>query len=279
MAAGLKRQHLATLVLLGLLSGMPAHAQTQTPGRVFSDRLSEGQQGPSLVVVPAGGYLMGDHSGRGNHNERPLTPIAIERPFAMSRYEVSFADWQRYAEATATAMPDNEGWGLSSLRPVIHVSWHQAMAYSQWLSKITGQRYRLPTEAEWEYAARAGTDSYYWWGEQLDSSETRPRAHCRGCATSRLIQNKTARGGQFAANAFGLYDTAGNVWEWTASRFASPFDGSEQHAAGLLDNSPRAVRGGAWNSGPSYLRSSQRDMKQPQYKDYALGFRVLRELP
>lgn len=277
MATGLKRQPFAALLLLALFSAAPTHAQT--PGRVFSDQLPAGKQGPSLVVLPAGNYLMGDHSGRGNHNERPLTPIVIDHAFAIGRYEVSFSDWQHYAEATATAMPDNEGWGLSAQRPVIHVSWHQAQAYSQWLSNVTGQRYRLPTEAEWEYAARAGSTSYYWWGEQLDSPETRPRAHCRGCATSRLIQNKSERIGQFAGNAFGVHDTAGNVWEWTASRFASPFDGSEQQAASLLDNGPRAVRGGAWNSGPSYLRSSQRDMKQPQHKNYALGFRVLRELP
>lgn len=277
MAAGLKRQPFAMLLMLALFSA--TLAQAQTVGRVFSDPLPAGKQGPSLVVVPAGRYWMGDHSGRGNHNERPLTPIEINHAFAIGRYEVSFADWQHYAEATATAMPDNEGWGLSAQRPVIQVSWHQALAYSHWLTKVTGQRYRLPTEAEWEYAARAGSDSYYWWGEQLDSPETAPRAHCRGCATSRLIQNKSASIGQFAANAFGLHDTAGNVWEWTASRFASPFDGSEQRAASLLDNSPRVVRGGAWNSGPSYLSSSQRDRKQPQHKDYALGFRVLRELP
>jgi formylglycine-generating enzyme required for sulfatase activity len=277
MAAGLMRLRVATLTLLALFAGGTLHAQTL--GSVFSDALPQGKQGPQMVVVPAGRYLMGDHSGRGNYNERPLTPIEIRQPFAIGRYEISFADWQQYAEATATPMPDNEGWGLSAQRPVINVSWHQAVAYSQWLSKVSGQRYRLPTEAEWEYAARAGSDSYYWWGEQLDSPETQPRAHCRGCATSRLIQNKTERIGQFTANAFGLYDTAGNVWEWTASRFSSPFDGSEQQSAGLLDQAPRTVRGGAWNSGPSYLHSSQRDMKQPQYKNYALGFRVLRELP
>lgn len=277
MATGLSRLLLGALTTLALLIGNPA--QAHTPGKVFRDALPRGQQGPQLVVVPAGRFLLGDHSGRGNHNERPLTPIEINQPFAIGRYEVSFADWQHYAEATDTPMPDNEGWSLSAQRPVMHVSWHQAQAYSQWLTKVTGQRYRLPTEAEWEYAARAGSTSYYWWGEQLDSPETRPRAHCRGCATSRLIQNKTERIGQFAANAFGLHDSAGNVWEWTASRFANPFDGSEQQPASLLDPSPRVVRGGAWNSGPSYLRSSQRDMKQPQHRDYALGFRVLRELP
>ena len=181
MATGLTGKPLAALALLALLSSSTDYAQAA--GRVFHDELSMGKPGPALVTVPAGRYLMGDHTGRGNHNERPLTAIEISRPFAIGRYEVSFADWQHYAEATATAMPDNEGWGLSAQRPVIHVSWHQAQAYSQWLSRVTGQHYRLPTEAEWEYAARAGSTTYYWWGEQLDSPETRPRAHCRGCAT------------------------------------------------------------------------------------------------
>jgi formylglycine-generating enzyme required for sulfatase activity len=277
MAPGLMR-FAATLVLLVSALGTTTLLADEA-GRVFNDTLPNGKPGPSMVVVPAGHFQLGDHSGTGNHNERPLTPITFAKAFAIGRFEVSFADWQHYADATATALPDNEGWGLSALRPVIHVSWLQAVAYSQWLSKVTGHRYRLPTEAEWEYAARAGSTEVYWWGDQLDSPETRPRAHCRGCATSRLIQSKTERTGQFAANAFGLYDTAGNVWEWTVSRFASPFDGSEQAVASLLDKSPRAVRGGAWNSGPTYLRSSQRDMKQPQHRDYALGFRLMRELP
>lgn len=265
--------------VLGLLAFSGLLLNAQATERVFRDPLPNGALGPPLVVVPAGHFRLGDSSGRGNHNERPPQSIEIKQPFAIGRYEISFADWQLYAEASGTPMPDNEGWGLSAQRPVINVSWHQARAYSQWLSKVSGQRYRLPSEAEWEYAARAGSQTYYWWGEELDSPETRPRAHCRGCATSRLIQNKTERIGQFPANAFGLHDSAGNVWEWTASRFASPFDGSEQQAANLLDKSPRVVRGGAWNSGPAYLRSSQRDMKQPQHKNYALGLRILRELP
>ncbi|MGE8497686.1 MAG: formylglycine-generating enzyme family protein [Pseudomonas sp.] len=260
-----------------LLVTLSSHAQQ--PGSVFHDVLQGGGQGPELVVVPAGRFALGDNTGRGNHNEQPQRQIDIQQPFAIGRHEVTFADWQHYADATGTPMPDNEGWGMSSRRPVIHMSWHQAQAYAQWLSNSTGQRYRLPTEAEWEYAARGGSTGYYWWGEQLDSPEERPRAHCRGCSSQRLIQNKTALVGQFPANAFGLYDTAGNVWEWTASRFAAPFDGSEQEAAGLMDNSPRVIRGGAWNAGPSYLRTSQRDLKQPQHKDYALGLRVVRELP
>lgn len=267
-------------LLLGAVLALTLQpALAYQPGDVFHDPLTGGAPGPELVVVPAGSFLLGDGSGRGNANERPQRRIEISAPFAIGRFEVTFADWQHYANATGAAMPDNEGWGLSAQRPVIHVSWRDVVAYLQWLSKTTGARYHLPTEAEWEYAARGGSQSYYWWGDELDSDERAPRAHCRGCASPRLLQNKTAQVGQFPANGFGLFDTAGNVWEWTASNFTQAFDGSETSASSLPDNSPRVVRGGAWNSGPVYLRSSMRDLKQPHHRDYALGFRVLRELP
>ena len=261
------------------LAGLALLALPAVASESISDALASGGTGPELVVIPAGQFQLGDGSGRGNDNERPPRTVTFAAPFAIGRYEVTFADWQRYAKAANLPMPDNEGWGLSARRPVIHVSWRDAHAYTQWLSRQSGARYRLPTEAEWEYAARGGSPSYYWWGDDLDSSEQAPRAHCRGCATSRLLRNKTAAVGQFPANGFGLSDTAGNVWEWTASRFTQRFDGSETQSASLLDDSPRVVRGGAWNSGPSYLRSSMRDLKQPHHRDYALGFRVLRELP
>ncbi|QTS85923.1 formylglycine-generating enzyme family protein [Ectopseudomonas khazarica] len=273
IARAVTRQLSLGLTGLALLA-LPAFASEP-----ISDALASGGTGPELVVIPAGQFQLGDGSGRGNDNERPPRTVTFTAPFAIGRYEVTFADWQRYAEAANLPMPDNEGWGLSARRPVIQVSWRDAHAYTQWLSRQSGARYRLPTEAEWEYAARGGSPSYYWWGDELDSSEHAPRAHCRGCATSRLLRNKTAAVGQFPANGFGLSDTAGNVWEWTASRFTQRFDGSETQSASLLDDSPRVVRGGAWNSGPSYLRSSMRDLKQPHHRDYALGFRVLRELP
>lgn len=264
-------------VSLTLLLNLPALASE--PGRVFRDPLANGLLGPEMVILPAGQFILGDSLGRGNDNERPTRSVAIPQPIAMGRFEITFADWQLYADATGKTMPDNEGWAMSAQRPVIHISYFAAQSYCQWLSKVSGHTYRLPTEAEWEYAARADSQSYYWWGEQLASNEDQPRAHCRGCGTSRSMEYKTAQVGQFAANAFGLYDTAGNVWEWTASSFVAPYDGHEQRSASLLDSSPRAVRGGAWNSGPAYLRSSLRDLKQPHINDYALGFRVLRERP
>ncbi|UFQ97257.1 formylglycine-generating enzyme family protein [Pseudomonas wenzhouensis] len=272
----LKARCVTAVVSIAIVTGALLVNRAAVAIEAISDPLSSGGQGPEMVIVPAGEFAMGDASGRGNDNERPPRLIVFDQPFAIGRYEVTFADWQKYAEANKLPMPDNEGWGLSAQRPVIHISWRDAHAYTQWLSRETGARYRLPTEAEWEYAARGGSQSYYWWGDELDSNEQAPRAHCRGCTSSR---NKTATVGQFPANGFGLHDTAGNVWEWTASNYTQGFDGSELHSASLLDNSPRVVRGGAWNSGPSYLRSSLRDLKQPQHRDYALGFRVLRELP
>ena len=144
--------------------------------------------------------------------------------FSMSRYEVTVGEYKTFCTATNRAMPEAPYWGWNDQHPMVNVSYNDAVAYCQWLSKALGVTYRLPTEAEWEYAARAGSRSYYWWGEQLDSSEQAPRAHCRGCASSRLLRNKTAAVGQFPANGFGLHDTAGNVWEWCASGYRSYAD-------------------------------------------------------
>ena len=155
---------------LALTLLLPLPALANEAGRVFRDPLHNGQQGPELVVLPTGRFLLGDSLGRGNDNERPARPVEISQPIAMGRFEVTFADWQLYADATGQAMPDNEGWAMSAQRPVIHVSYFAAVAYCQWLSKVSGQTYRLPSEAEWEYAARAGSQSYYWWGEHLHNT-------------------------------------------------------------------------------------------------------------
>src|SRR5690606_1073688 len=152
LAAGLMR----CLAFLALACLPPLPALAHEAGSLLRDPLADGAFGPELVVVPAGRFVLGDSSGRGNHNEQPPRAIEIERPFAIGRFELTFSDWQRYAEATGKPLPDNEGWGLSAQRPVINVSWFDAQGYCQWLSRVSGQRYRLPSEAEWDYAARAG---------------------------------------------------------------------------------------------------------------------------
>ena len=180
-------------------------------GAVFRDALKSGGEGPQMVVLPTGSFQMGSpatETGRWN-NEGPVRTVTISRRIAMGRYEVTFADYDRFAEAKFfTRRPDDEGWGRGR-RPVINVSQKDAKAYAAWLSAQTGKTYRLPSESEWEYAARAGTRTLYSWGDEIGVN----RANCRGCG-SEWDDEQTAPVGRFTANAFGLYDLHGNVWEW-----------------------------------------------------------------
>ncbi|MEN8221048.1 MAG: formylglycine-generating enzyme family protein, partial [Pseudomonadota bacterium] len=188
--------------------------------------------------------------------------------FAISRYEITFADYDRFAQATGRDKPDDEGWGRGS-RPVINVSWHEAQAYTEWLSQETGEQYRLPTEAEWEYAARAGTKTRYWWGNELGVS----RASCDGCGSG--WDRKTAPVGSFAPNAFGLYDTSGNVEEWTCSRYEENYRGNEQRCVKGADE--LVLRGGSGIDFMGRLRSAFRNSRSPSERFRFVGFRVVRE--
>lgn len=241
-----------------------------TPGKVFSDKLLDGSVGPEMVVVAAGQFRMGDIYGEGANWEQPVHSVFVSR-FAISRYEVTFAEYDRFAEATGRPKPDDKGWGRGN-RPVINVSWQDATAYTQWLSRQTRQTYRLPTEAEWEYAARAATETQYWWGNNIGSN----LANCDGCG-SRWNNKKTAPVGSFAANPFKLYDTVGNVYEWTCSEYELKYNGKEQACLGKEDKTaPRVIRGGSWYSSPKFVRAATRYRFSPDYRDNNLGFRVVR---
>ena len=159
---------------------------------------------PELVFIPAGSFRMGGNK-------------VSMKSFYMGKYEVTFAEYDQFAEATGRDKPDDRGWGRGN-RPVIKVSWHDATAYAKWLSEQTGGTYRLPTEAEWEYAARADTSSKYWWGNEIGSNN----ANCDGSCGDSF--EYTSPVGSFSANPFGLHDTAGNVWEWTCSEFKQRSD-------------------------------------------------------
>ena len=222
--------------------------------------------GIEFVRMPAGCYVMGDTFGKGEANEQPPHEVCL-KSFWIGRHEVTQGEWQK-------AVSHNPSVYLGDERlPVDSVNQMDIAAFIFRLGEANpGRRFRLPTEAEWEYACRAAGQQEMFGGQAPPGgANTAEYADRHGEGTLPV--------GSFPPNDYGLFDMAGNVWEWTASRYAYPWDGSEQRDAGLLDQSPRVVRGGAWNSGPTYLRSSQRDMKQPQHKDYALGFRVLRELP
>jgi formylglycine-generating enzyme required for sulfatase activity len=140
-----------------------------SPGKTFRDRLKSGGEGPELMVVPAGEFRMGDIQGKHGKDELPVHEVKIQKPFAVSRYEITFDQYDQFAKATGRELPDDEGFGRGR-EPVIRVSWHDAVAYAEWLSLQTGKRYRLPSEAEWEYVARAGTETVYWWGNEVNKA-------------------------------------------------------------------------------------------------------------
>ena len=244
-------------------------------GEVFRDRLKDGSLGPEMVQIPAGTFQMGDIQGGGGSDEQPVHRVSVNE-FAMGQYEVTFAEYEQFAQATGRKEPDDEGWGRDD-RPVINVSWDDATAYTEWLSEQTGQTYRLPTEAEWEYAARAGSNTKYWWGNEIGSN----RANCNKDYCGDNFKY-TAPVGSFAANAFGLYDTVGNVWEWTCSEYEWRYEGKEQYCLSknrAKNINPQIVlRGGSWGIYAGWTRSTFRDGNSRTVRNRNYGFRLARLL-
>ena len=208
-------------------------------------------------------------------NEIPVHEVTISRPFAVSRHEVTFQQWDACAAAGGCFhRPDDDGWGRG-LRPVINVSWKDAQEYVRWLSEETGATYRLLTEAEWEYAARAGSTTAYSWGNEIGSG----RANCRACG-SQWDFRQTAPVGSFPANAWGLHDMHGNVYERVEDCWNGDYSGAPSTGGAWLsgDCSRRVFRGGSWFYAPSSLRSANREGLTSDLRDLNLGFRVARTL-
>ena len=196
----------------------------------------------------------------------------------MSRYEIIFSQYDEFAKATGRNLPDDEGFGRGR-RPVIRVSWNDAVDYAQWLSQQTGKHYRLPTEAEWEYATRAGTETAYWWGNEMEQG----LANCNGCG-SQWDNKQTAPVGSFKPNSFGLYDTAGNVSEWVQdcgheNYQGAPSDGSAWGKEHNGDCVGRMRRGGSFRSVYLHMRSSFRpELWRAGARIIHGGFRLVREI-
>ena len=250
-------------------------------GEVFRDALSSGGKGPEMVVLPTGGFRMGSTAGETGRDsdEGPVRMVNISKRIAMGRYEVTFADYDRFVAATRGRRPNDRGWGRGR-RPVIDVSQEDAKAYATWLSAQTGKTYRLPSEAEWEYAARAGTRTRYTrysWGDEIGVN----RANCNGCGSER-DSRQTVPVGSFEPNAFGLYDMHGNVWEWVADCWHGNYEGAPTDGSAWTtncDGSRRAVvRGSSWDDVPRYLRSAFRNRDTPSSRFVSGGFRLVQDL-
>ena len=231
---------------------------------------------PEMVVVPAGEFMMGSPANERNRNsnEDPLHRVTIARPLAVSKFEVTFEQWDACVTVGGCAHVPDSNMGRGT-HPVINVSWDEVQQYVAWLSKMTGRPYRLLSEAEWEYAARAGTTTIYSWGDEIGKG----KANCKGCGSE--WDGRSAPVGSFAPNQFGLYDMHGNVWEWVEDCLhtnyeGAPKDGSAWIAEGDCNN--RVLRGGSWFGDPLGLRSALRFWFPADDHAFDLGFRVGRTL-
>jgi len=243
------------------------------PAAHFSDRMRDGSTGPEMIALRGGVFHRGDLQGNGDSDEKNPQIVRLQ-PFAIGIYEVSFNEYDRFVQSTRHEIPDDQGWGRGR-RPVINVSWDSAVAFTEWLSQQTGESYRLPTDAEWEYAARGGTSTRFWWGD----TEGRGNANCAGCQ-SLWDGERSSPVGRFSPNPFGLHDTAGNVFEWVTDCWndtfsEAPADGSELDKPGC---GVRVIRGGAWSFPPKEIRSANRWRDFQSRRSDDTGFRVVREL-
>lgn len=247
------------------------------PSDNFVSNLRGNKRGPEMVRIPLGSFVMGH---KHDSDATPVHNVVIDKPFAISKYEITFEEYEMFARATERALPGDNRWGRGT-RPIINVSWEDARAYAAWLSSMTGETYRLPTESEWEYVARAGSRTLYWWGD--DTKDAIERANCRrGCYSSfsGLFGSKTAPVGTYPANAFGIHDTAGNVAEWVQDCYAEnyvakPKDGRPYETRNCAQ---RVVRGGSSKNNVEQLAVHVREHHPPEFFEENIGFRVVMEV-
>lgn len=261
---------LLAALLLTLVIGLDSAraADPAAPGTVFRDceRIC-----PELVVIPPGSFIMGSDEKA----EAPRVSVRISKPFTLGRFETTFDEFDACVDAGDCAKkPYDRDWGRGR-RPVHTVTLAEIEDYLAWLGKTTGKRYRLPSEEEWEYAARAGTTTDYWFGDTMIAGEV----NCRDCATE-WSAVKSAPVGSFNPNPWGLYDVHGNLNElvadcWNPTHKDAPTDGSARTDG---DCKSRVFKGGAWYYNPRASRSSWRARNDARVPSYVYGFRVLREL-
>jgi len=265
-------------LLLILLFACPAAVNA---GTVYTDSTT----GMEFVPVKGGCYQMGDSVGDGDLNERPVHEVCVS-DFSIGKFEVTNAQFKKFRPQHNSGKSQNVSLDEDS-QPVVNVSWEEAVAFSKWLSQQSGQKYRLPTEAEWEFAARAGSNQSHYWGNSSDEA-------CKYANVADMTAKKqwakwttftcddgyavSAPVGKFMPNGYGLYDMLGNAWEWCEDIY-----NSEAYAKLPKDNpifggsgEYRVMRGGGWSNGPLGIRNSHRVGLSPDFGHHALGFRLVK---
>ncbi|GAB4191351.1 MAG: formylglycine-generating enzyme family protein [Wenzhouxiangellaceae bacterium] len=274
------------IIRLGCLAfAATTQAQVELPS--FQDALASGGYGPQMVELSGGEFSMGDQQGNGPADEHPVRDVTLA-PFAISRHEITFELYDVFTAAVSKRPADDAGFGRGE-RPAINVSWEDAQAFVVWLSKESGHSYRLPSEAQWEYAARGGATSPYFWGRDplraclfanvadRRAAAEHPRWNSLDCEDGYVGPAPVA---QFPANAFGLHDVTGNVWEWVADCYSDNYEALPEDGRPLENTycRKRVSRGGAWSSPAWLLRSSQRQALPATQRSRTQGFRVIRLL-
>ena len=282
------------------LAVMTANAPVADASGVLRDRFLDGTgHGPDLVLIPTGRFQMGSHEheqalaikagAQKNWLERELPQhwVGIEHSFALGRYPVTVAQWRSFVKDTGWESQSDVDWRAPGFKqaddhPVVGVSWMDAQLYLRWLSDKTGQLYRLPTEAEWEYACRAGTRTAFSFGDTISTEQANYDGHYtyNGGQRGAYVQG-TSKVGAYQPNPWGLFDMHGNVWEWTQdvvhdNYVGAPVDGSAWEEGG--DPVRRVLRGGSWLYNPRYLRSAVRNGYSAVLANDIVGFRVARKL-
>jgi formylglycine-generating enzyme required for sulfatase activity len=227
---------------------------------------------PVLLALYPAPFTMGSNSS--DPSERPAHKVAIKTPYALGKYEVTVDQWNACVQANACPSVPSAASAGGTL-PMRDVSWDEAQAYLKWLSSLSGKPYRLPTEAEWEYAARGGTATKHWWGDQMKDGNT----SCKGCGQP-WTNDSPPPVGSFTANPFGFFDMNGSVWEWVADCWHSsyknaPGDGSAWNGDSCQS---RVIRGGSWREDASYMLSTTRFKYDAGVRQSQNGFRVARTL-
>ncbi|MCP4702648.1 MAG: SUMF1/EgtB/PvdO family nonheme iron enzyme [Gammaproteobacteria bacterium] len=240
------------------------------PLAMIHDRLKDGSEAPVMVCIPGGIFKMGDIQGGGEDNEKPVHEVTLD-VFAIGRYPVTFDDYDKFCTATGRVKARDQGWGRNR-HPVINVSWEDAAAYCEWLSEQTGAGYRLPTEAEWEYACRAESETAYYFGND-------EQALTENAWYSENSGSKTHPVGEKTANAWGLYELSGNVCEWVQDLYAEYSEEAQTNPTGPETGSRRVMRGGSWLDDAGGCRSAYRGLWRPVIRDHNLGFRLARTYP
>ena len=254
-----------------ILSGETAAALK--PGATFRECATAC---PEMIVVPAGAFAMGSPTSEPGResDEGPQHEVAIAAPFAVSKYDVTFDDWD--ACVAVGGCPHTRDPGMErGRRPIVNVTWEDAQSYVAWFSRMTGAPYRLLSEAEWEYATRAGTTTRYYWGDEAGER----KADCRGCG-SPWDSKESSPVGSFAPNGFGLFDMAGDVWQWVEDCYHPDYNGAPTDGSAWTSGDCRArvTRGGSWHDHAPYMRSATRIRDIFNDSDSDVGFRIARSL-